>query len=352
MTGAAPRPTVSIILAVFNEESCIKASLESLLRQDNPDFDLEILVVDGVSSDGTRTIVQQLAETDRRVRLLENPKRKAPFAFNIGIHAATGEYVCILGAHTVYDENYVSVCLDELLSHEATGCSGQLTTCPANDTLQARLSAWIMSHRFGSSGRSVRTQTPGFVQTIPYPIFRKHALLQVGGYDERLYRNQDNDMNERLRSRGHRLYLTALTHCQYFAKPTLRKLITYGFKSGYWNYVSWRQNPHSMAVRHFVPFVFVVSVLLSAILAVVGVVATSSPAAYTFPLVFIVGLHLLAGALSSAQIAYKERSPSPLLLPPIFLGFHLSYGAGTLWAVLQDGKNSETLIERERCAST
>src|SRR5258708_18668909 len=171
---------VSVILPTYNEEAFIEGTLESLLAQSRSDFALEILVIDGGSTDATVMKVEKFIG-DGRVQLLRNPSRSAPVAFNIGLRAARGDYVCILGAHCRYPRNYIETCYHELLTHDAAGCSGRMITLPANDSASAKLAAWCLGHAFASSSNSVRTQQSGFADTIPYPIFRKAALLEVGG---------------------------------------------------------------------------------------------------------------------------------------------------------------------------
>ena len=143
-------------------------------------------------------------------------------------------------------------------------CSGKILTVPANDSWQAQVCAWAMGHPFCSSGNSVRTQHEGFVDTIPFPVMRKSALLEVGGYDETLLRNQDNDMNQKLRARGYKLFLTEQVHCLYYARSSLAELWRWGYQSGRWNAISLRRNPISLRPRHFVPLIFVLSILFLA----------------------------------------------------------------------------------------
>lgn len=107
------KPLVSVVMAVFDERESIEHCLKSVLGQVADGFELEVLVVDGNSADGTAEMVAAIAAGDDRIRLIHNPIRKTPVAFNLGLHAARGEYVCILGAHTVYPPDYISVCLQE-----------------------------------------------------------------------------------------------------------------------------------------------------------------------------------------------------------------------------------------------
>jgi succinoglycan biosynthesis protein ExoA len=336
---SSTRPLVSVILAVRNEAKFIRAAVESLLKQESEDFDLEILVVDGMSSDGTSAIVAELMQTDPRIRLVINERQKTPYAFNLGLKEARGEYVCIFGAHTSYRRDYISVCLDELKKHDAVGCSGRIDTRAADGSAGARLVSWSLSHWFGSSTRSVRTQPEGYRDTVPYPVIRKEALLAAGGYDEQLHRNQDNDMNQKLLAHGYRLYLTAKTECQYFVKPTVRSLLEYALHTGYWNVISFRQNRAAMKLRHFVPFIFLLALIvaLAAFLAA-PVVSVGFQEWLMAPILVVLLSHLLIGLAAGIQVAFREKSLVALLLPFVFLSFHLSYGLGTLWAILSDAR--------------
>lgn len=303
--------------------------MHSLLQQKRSDFDLEILVIDGGSSDETVALVEPFL-ADPQVKVLRNPARSAPAAFNLGLRAAAGEYVCILGAHATYDEDYIETCYREMLAHNADGCSGRMITVPAGNRTSAKLAAWCLGHAFASSPNSVRTQSSGFADTIPYPIFRKQALLAAGGYNEQLVRNQDNDMNHRLRAAGRSLYLTGKTCATYVARPDITSLWSYAYRTGKWNAYTLGINASCMRLRHFVPLGFVVSALAGMLAALCSLLAHHSPAGSLIFLAFILGAHLLFGLAAGMQRFIAERSLATLLLPPVILGFHLAYGFGTL----------------------
>jgi succinoglycan biosynthesis protein ExoA len=331
-TDSSPeRPLVSVILAIFNEARSIEKCITSLLGQETPDFDLEILALDGDSQDGTREILDRISATERRVRVVTNKKRKTPFAFNLGLQHAKGKYVCIFGAHTQYQKNYIAVCLRELIAHEAAGCGGRVITQPANGTLQARLVTWAVGHPFGSSRKSFRTQSEGFVDTVNYPVMLRKALIEVGGYDKELTRNQDNDTNQKLRAKGYKLFCTWKTQCFYHPQGAVADLLTYASRNGYWNVITLKKNRASMAAHHFIPFLFLMGLLTTLLLAVAGVLL---PPPYhrvaLLPFVALIGLHLGVGLTAAVQVAVQERSWAALWLPLIFLSFHVAYGYGTL----------------------
>ncbi|PYV19678.1 MAG: hypothetical protein DMG21_00855 [Acidobacteria bacterium] len=341
MTEELPRgrPLVSVILAVYNESRSIETCLTSLLRQDHPDFDLEFLVVDGESQDGTRNILDQIAGADKRVRVITNTKKKTPFAFNLGLREARGEYVCIFGAHTIYKRNYIAECFKALREHNAVGSSGRVVTQPLDTGLEARLVAWIVSHPFGSSRKSFRTQAEGYVDHVNYPVMIKQALLEAGGYDEEMTRNQDNDMSQKLRAKGYKLYCTWKTDCYYFTQGRLRDLMFYAWRNGFWNFISLRKNPGAMAARHFIPFLFVLGLLGCSLLAGIGAWRAPSHAwSFLFPFIAVLGLHLTVGSIVALDLARRNKSWAALWLPLGFLGFHVAYGLGTFSALASSAK--------------
>ena len=156
-------------------------------------------------------------------------------------------------------------------------------------------------------------------------------------------------MGSTLRARGHRLYLTSKTHCEYFVKGTFRSLAQYALNTGFWNFISFRRNRSSMSLRHFTPFAFVLGLAAAMMCAIA---ASFAPAAYRrglcTPAVLLMGSHLVAGSLASARIAIRKRWQSALLLPPVFFLFHFCYGIGTFLAVIRNARCEETVPDARR----
>jgi glycosyltransferase involved in cell wall biosynthesis len=345
-------PLVSVIMPVRNEAPVIRAAVASILAQELRGFEIEVLAVEGRSEDASRELLDELARDEPRLRVLDNPHKLTPHALNIGLQEADGDFVCICGSHTLYDRDYIAVCLEELQAHGAVGASGRVRVEPANDSLNAQLVAWALSSPFASSGKSFRTAPEGYSDTIPYPLFRRQALLDLRGYNERLARNQDNDMNTRLRAAGHRLYHTWRTGCQYRSQPGLKALLRYGYNNGFWNFVTLRENPRAMRLRHFMPLLFVVGTLLLA-LGTAFVLLWDTGPNDSLPLLAIatVGLHLAIGFATAVQTAIRVRRVAPLLMPVYILGFHASYGFGMLAALFKRARppsHSGTSLTRGR----
>ena len=145
-SGAPERPLVSAILAACDEAEFIEAAVKSVLSQRTDGFELEVLVVNNGSTDNTPDIVANLAATDSRLKLFDNPVRSTPAAFNTGIRNARGEYICILGAHARYPPEYISVCVSEMRRWGAVACSGKILTVPANSCRRRKcvLGPWLI----------------------------------------------------------------------------------------------------------------------------------------------------------------------------------------------------------------
>ena len=332
---------LTIICPTFNEEKHIDKTIESFLSQQCNSFSLEVLICDGMSTDRTREIVSKLAEKNHRIKLIDNPNKRTPFAFNIGLNAANGDYVAILGAHAIYQVNYLEVCFRELIDKDAVGCSGKIITQSINNAFQPKLCEWISLSWFGVSGNSFRLKKEGYVETIGYPIFRKKALLDLNGYNEKLLRNQDNDMNQRLIDAGHKLYLTSKTSCTYRPPNTIKNLLIYAYNNGFWVAKSFFIHRNSMKLHHFIPFLFSSMLLLL----IIGSFFEYFVGSTNFIFIILSSLfllHLTLGLISSIIVKEKKfMIPRTLLMPLIFLAFHFSYGWGTIKGFLSQIFNNQ-----------
>jgi glycosyltransferase involved in cell wall biosynthesis len=324
---------ISVILPVYNEGRNLRSTIDSLLSQTG--VMLEVLVIDGCSTDDSQAITNTIAAKDERVRLLINESRRTPVAFNIGIRESRGAYVAILGAHCEYARDYLLTCLEELRSKGAAGCSGRVVTRNADGSWGAAVSARVMSSAFAVSGSSFRTQPEGFADTVPYPVFRKDIFARLGGYNEELIRNQDNDMNFRIREAGLKLYCTHATSCVYYARPSLSGLMAYARNNGSWCGVSARMEPRSLGLRHYVPLLFVTALIAGLLLSIVGL-AFSILTLLVSGVVILAGipLHLFMGLVTTFRSLERDRLLFRLAIPVVILIFHIQYGAAFLKALL------------------
>jgi glycosyltransferase involved in cell wall biosynthesis len=205
--------SVSIIVPCRNEGGYIRACLQSLVEQDYRVNKYEIIVADGRSSDRTRGIIEEIRERNPQVRFLDNPAGIVPTAMNAGIRAARGEVIIRADGHNVYPRDYAANCVRYLEQTGADNVGGPCLTVPADGSFDAKLVAAILSSPFGVGNSKFRTSSEeGFVDTVPFGAFRREIFDRVGMYNEKLVRNQDNELNARIRKAGGRIYLTpALT---------------------------------------------------------------------------------------------------------------------------------------------
>jgi len=326
MDARSDMPLVSAIVAMRNEESFIEKCLNSLAEQDYPPDLLEILVVDGRSTDRSREVVSAKQERMPHLRLLDNEKRISPAAFNIGIRESGGQVLMIISAHCYLAPDYVSSCVEYLERTGADCVGGPIETIGETDT--ARAIALAMSSPFGVGDALFRySDREQYVDTLAFGAYRRHVFERMGLFDEELVGSEDDEFNYRLRSQGGKLYLTPAIRSFYYGRSSLRALCKQYFSYGRGKVRVMRRHPGQVRLRHFIPAIFVLSLLVSVALGLF------SP---TFAILFalIVGCYVLSSLLVAFSIARKEAWRYLPLLPAAFACLHLSYGAGFLWGVV------------------
>ncbi len=294
--------------------------------------------MDGNSSDGTDELVKRIASSDSRVELLINKHKKTPYAFEPRYSESPWRIYLHLGS-----SYYLRTGLYRYLSRGTEASRSSRLQWPANHPtwrewtsgalgcLDASPPFWY----FCSIDANTASRLRGYYS---YPVFLKSAVLDAGAYNTQLHRNQDNDLNQRLRARGYKLYITDRTTCEYFVSPNLVSLATYAFNNGFWNIISFRMNPDSMSLRHFVPGAFVTALLLSFLMLLYSV-AVHTQLWMLVPLLLLAAIYGLASIAVSCHIALRERSVEALLMPITFFLLHVSYGVGTLSAVMSNARS-------------
>ena len=311
----------SVVMPVYNEERYIKKCIDSLLMQDYPKSNMEWIFVDGCSLDRTVDILKEYqGEYPELIKVLHNPRKIVPCAMNIGIAASCGRYIVRLDAHADYAMDYISKCIYYLEHTDAENVGGVAET-KANGFMGKAI-AKMLSSKFGVGNSQFRTNgQSGYVDTVPFGAFKREVFSQYGGYDERLVRNQDNEMNFRIRKNGGKIYLSDDIHLSYYCRDTIRGISKMATKNGMWNIITMKLCPGSMGVRHFIPFAFVVSVI------VLGILGMLHPF-FGLLLRMEVLLYLLLDMLFSAKQADGIKEFMILLI--LFPIFHVSYGAGSM----------------------
>ncbi|HEY9516645.1 MAG TPA: glycosyltransferase family 2 protein, partial [Gemmatimonadaceae bacterium] len=282
-------PLVSVIIPCRNERDWIHACLTSLLRADYPSDRLEIVVVDGMSDDGTRDCIARLAAENPRIRMLDNPARITPSALNIAIANSRGDVILRADAHSRYPESYVPDLVRWLGDSGADNVGGVWITEPGGPGAMARAIAAAMSHPLGVGNAHFRigTREPRWVDTVPFGCYRRDVFERIGLFDEDLIRNQDDELNVRLIRAGGRILLVPDVVCSYNARDSLAKLWRMYYQYGYFKPLVARKVGGVFTWRQLVPPAFVLALAVSLILAIAW------PA--TAPLLFaVVAIYLVA----------------------------------------------------------
>ncbi len=319
--------TVSFVMPVRNEEEYIRASLQSLVEQSYPAIECEILVVDGQSSDRTREIIEEIRERNPQVRCLDNSAGIVPTAMNIGIQAARGEVIIRADGHNVYPRDYAANCVKYLEETGAENVGGPWVTVAADESFSARLVAAVLSSPFGVGNSKFRTsREEGFVDTVPFGAFRREIFDRVGMYNEKLVRNQDNELNARIRKAGGKIYLTPALTTRYHPVKNFAGLLKYAFMTSKWHIFTLRENKESMGVRHLAPAAFLLLLLASLPASLVS--ATALAFAITMLLVY-----MLTGFYFSLREKSEANWDVGVIQPFATFCFHIAYGAGTLFGL-------------------
>ncbi len=305
-------PVVSIVIACRNESGYIERTLRALLG--GTTADIEVIVVDGASTDGSREIVRSFAETDARVVLLDNPARVTPVAFNIGVGAAHGEYISILGAHSIPAPDWIERSLSALAEQpEAVAVGGVLET--VSDTAIGAVIAAVMSSRFGVGNARFRTGgRAGYVDTVVFGCYRR-AAFSHGLFDEELATNQDDEFNTRLLARGMRLYFDPSIRCRYYSRPTWRGMLRQYWRYGRYKMRVFRKAGRIGSLRQLAPALWVAFLAAAPWLGRFGLA--------------VVAAYCATGLIASA-VSRK------LLFLPVAASLHVAYGAGFWWGLVAD----------------
>ena len=335
-------------MPVRNERDFIERSFGSVLAQDYPADRLEILVIDGMSEDGTREFVEGAIadQPDRSIRLLDNPGRIVATAMNIGTREALGEILLRVDGHCEIQAGHLRRCVDELTDSNrlVAGVGGPIST--VSGSLVGRAIAVAMSSRFGVGGSAFRVgvKTERMVDTVPFPAYTKATVEAAGPYDEELGRNQDDEYNYRIRDLGGRLLLDPALRSRYFSRAGLGKLWRQYFEYGFWKVRVLQKHPRQMSPRQIVPAALVLA------LSGAGVLALAMPGARTA--IALIPLAYLAGILSASLLESARQGLAVLpILPAAFLALHFGYGTGFLVGLARFWKrwgDGSTLVDGTR----
>ena len=315
---------VSVIIPLYNEERYVERCVHSLVSQTYPKDEMEWIFVDGGSTDRTVEILSQYLNNDEYpVILLHNEKKVTPCALNMAIQIAKGEYIVRLDAHSCFYSDYIEKCVYYLDTMDIENVGGIAET--ESSGFVGKAISKMLSTRFGVGGSDFRIGDGNrYVDTVPFGAFRKDVFKRVGLFNPKLLRSEDNDMNARIRKSGGKIWLAEDIRFKYYCRDTIKGILKMGLQNGNALFFTLWENRKAMSVRHFIPFVFFLSVLVLPILSLFFDL---------FKFVFLIefGLYMLLDLFYSFCNCDPQYGVITVWLYPLF---HIVYGVGSFFSML------------------
>jgi cellulose synthase/poly-beta-1,6-N-acetylglucosamine synthase-like glycosyltransferase len=331
--GAPVLPRVSIVIPARNEAAFIGPGLEAVLAQDYPADRLEILVADGRSIDATREIVTDVADRvsraggATRVELVDNPEHILPTGVNAAIQRSSGDVIVLFGAHARMPADYVRRCVAALFEHGADAVGGAVDAVGTGLVGEAIAAVWSSPFGLGDpSQHATSTTEPREVGTIPFGAYRRSVFERVGLFNPHLVRQQDHELNHRVRIAGGRLLLLPSLRATYYVRSSLGALVKQSWANGVWRGRFHRRFPRTLRLESLLPSLFVLAL------------GASGLASAPFPplrVVFwaVVGGYVGLVLVALGALAARGRWAILLVVPVVMPCLHLGHGLG-LWVGL------------------
>lgn len=316
--------TVTVGIIAYNEHKYLPDLLQDLLEQNYCKHLIEVILVDGASTDDTLAIMTSFKENNdcqfKRVKILKNEKRVQPAGWNVVINNMSCDVLIRVDAHARLPEDFVTNNIDCINSGEFV-CGGPRENIIDDDTQWKRLLLSVEQSMFGSSFAAYRQDTNErkYVSSLFHGAYRYEVIEQVGLFNENLIRTEDNEFHYRIRKAGFRICYDPTIKSYFQTRSSLRGMIKQKYLNGFWIGRTIPVCPRCISVFHLVPFAFVWAIIITLVLLAMGVI-------WPFVVLWLAyGLVNLLMTLTSGI-----RSPYCLLQPALFLVLHVSYGVGTL----------------------
>jgi glycosyltransferase involved in cell wall biosynthesis len=323
---------VSVLIPTYNEEKYIENCLMSLI---NSDFDFiknnsEIIVIDGISTDKTREIVKTFESDYSYISLVDNKSKYVPHALNTGIRKSSGEIIIRLDAHAKYPPDYLNKLIEWKNKLGAGNVGAVWNTEVLIENQKSLAIKKVLTNKFGIGNGLFRlgVAEPTEVDTVPFGCYHRSIFDKIGLYDERLIRNQDIELNKRIKNNGGKIYLVPDIKCTYFARETYSAIAKNNLSNGLWNILTvyYTKDFKSLSLRHFIPLIFVLSVIIPAIFSILWIW-------FLVPAALSVLVYLSLISVISVKLNNKQTSLVHLLMA--FLSLHIAYGFGSLIGILK-----------------
>jgi len=325
-------PLVSVVVPCRNEEKFIGQCLESIIRQDYPKEKLEVLVVDGMSDDKTRGIIDDYCQKYSFIKLLDNHYKFTPFALNIGIKKSSGKIIVRMDAHADYAKDYVSRCIGAMNDSGADNVGGRVMVMPRDNSLASRAIALCLSSFFGAGNAIYKIKTakkPVEVDTVFCGCYKREVFDKIGLFNERMIRSQDMELNIRLKKSGAKIIIFPDIIVNYYPKSNFREFFVHNFWDGVWAVYPLKFVKMPLKLRHYIPLIFFL-----------GLFSLSMIALFWRPAILVLAVSIVfyfaVSLCFSLGIAIREKDWRYVFLMPIAFAIrHFGYGAGSAWGMIK-----------------
>ena len=315
---------LSFIIVALNSEKTLNNSLSCLKKQDYPHKEIEVILVDGLSTDKTKQEMLEFKENETsfgRIVVKDNPGKYLSCGWNVALKEASGEIVLRVDAHTVFPDDFVSKNIKCIEGGEFI-CGGKVMSVLEENSQMNRVLLESENSMFGGGFTFFRRgEVCKYTNTLAFAAYKKEVFDATGFYNERLVRTEDNDMHYRMQKAGYKFFFNPEIVSYRYCRSSFSKLIRQKYLNGYWVGLTMAVQPKAFSVFYFVPFLFVIGLIFFSILTIL----------IPWTLVAYLSAYSIILALSLfAAIAKSGFYPALLLLPIILFCLHIGYGIGTI----------------------
>ena len=323
--------TVSFIIVALNAEKTIKSLLNDIDNQSYDHKKIQLIFVDSLSSDKTLEILKEFKEKSENqymsIVLKSNPKKILPCGWNIALKEVVGDIVLRVDAHSHIPEDFIAKNVEHIENGEFITGGPRKSIIDKHSNWQDVL-LFCETSLFGSGIAKYRnSETTQYVSTLAHAAYKTDVFREVGGYDERLARTEDNEIHYRMKKAGYKFLFSTDIRSFHHARNSFKRMVRQKFQNGYWIGLTMGISPKCFSIYHFAPLMFALSLILGTAIGVAG----------NFSLLILIAcLYAIANLLMTLlSLRGNKLNWMYILSPILFLILHLSYGIGTLYGIIK-----------------
>lgn len=319
---------VSIGIIAFNEEIYLPNLLNDINNQNYPHEKIEVILVNSLSTDKTLEIMKIFkADNDfYKVSIFDNPKKILSAGWNIASKNFNGDCLIRIDAHASIPNDFISKNVNLILSGEDV-VGGQRPNIIDENTPWKKTLLDAETSMFGSGIAPFRNSTKkSYVKSIFHGMYKREVIENVGLFNEKLHRTEDNEFNYRVRKKGYKLCYSDEIISYQHTRSTLSKMLKQKYSNGKWIGLTTAVCRECLSIYHYIPFAFLISLIVATLLIPLSII----------PFILVMGSYSLVNlSMSIVSFIKSKFNPFNLLLPIIFFMLHISYGLGTLIGFIQ-----------------